>query len=90
MFETWGENPNDKPTVPFDFTAALGCLCEFANKPLREFFLQAVDGPSNLDAGSDMALAAILGGLAIFNCRVDLVHAIEEMTELKTVVIHSK
>jgi len=52
--------------------------------------LQAVDVPGNLDARSDMVLAATLGGLAIFNCRVDLVHAIEEMTELKTVVIHSK
>jgi alcohol dehydrogenase class IV len=90
LFETWGENPNDKPTVPFDFTAALGCLREFANKPLREIFLQAVDEPGNLDARSDMVLAETLGGLAIFNCRVDLVHAIEEMTELKTVVIHSK
>ena len=90
MFETWGKNPNDKPLVAFDVTAALGCLCEFANKPLREIFLLAVDEPSNLGASSDMALAATLGGHAIFNCRVDLVHAIEEMTELKTVVIHSK
>lgn len=23
MFETWGENPNDKPTVPFDVTASI-------------------------------------------------------------------
>ena len=77
MFETWGENPNEKPRVLFDVAAALVCLREFANKPLRENCLQAVDEPSNLDARSGMALAANLGGLAISKCRVAIVHALE-------------